>query len=55
VRVDRVDPSSRVGTRVGIRLRTNRTCKDMPHRRVEDGVSGTIVRCTEFMDERPHP
>ena len=39
--------NSRVGARVEVRLRADGSCGDMPHHRVEDGVSGTIVRCTE--------
>ncbi len=55
MRVDRVNPSSRVGVRVEARLRAGGTCEDMPHHRVEDGMSGTIVRCTEFMGGQSHP
>ena len=52
---DGLEICHQVGTRVRVVLRPGRDCEDMPHKPIEDGLIGTLVRCDSRPTGPPHP
>lgn len=51
----RHDASDLIDRRVRVRLVPGRICEDAPHAVVEEGQTGTVVRCDDPVGARPHP
>ena len=44
-----------IGKRIRVRLNSRRVCEDAPHKSVEHGATGTIVRCDSPFSAHLHP
>ena len=51
---ERIRRIERVGVRVRVHVRDDRPREDMPHRSIEEGLEGTIIRCEAGQDGPLH-